>query len=53
MAHEDTPHPGHRGYDGPDHFWLERNNAGLIAAWAIGLVVVLSAIGMLVSRLHS
>jgi hypothetical protein len=51
MAHQHTPH--HREYDGPEHFPVERHNAGLIAAWAIGLVAVLSGIGLLASRLHS
>lgn len=52
MAQHHTHRTSHQGYDGPEHFWLERHNAGLIAAWAIGLLVALSAIGLMAARLH-
>jgi hypothetical protein len=38
-------------YHCPDHFRLERNHPGIIAAWAIGLVVLVIAIGLLGTRL--
>ena len=53
MAHPHTSHQRRNGYDGPEHFRLERHNPGLIALWAIGLIVTLSTIGLLVPRLHA
>ena len=51
MSHPVDPILHADRYQCPDHFWLERKHPGLIAAWAIGLLALVLAIGLLGTRL--
>lgn len=38
-------------YHCPDHFPLERSHPNTLAAWAIGLLLLIAAIGLMGTRL--
>lgn len=49
MIHE--PHPD--SYHCPDHFTVERHHKGAIAAWAMGLLLLVTALSIGGARLRA